>query len=66
MGRLLAVGNQLGTIYLVELSENLTMSNKNDKMLLTAVSIRIKMSNGFEVFIVIFRCLSGRADAKRF
>lgn len=37
MGRLVAVGNQKGTTYLVEFSENLQMSNKNDKMLLTAM-----------------------------
>lgn len=37
MGRLVAVGNQKGTTYLVEFSENLSVSNKNDKMLLTAV-----------------------------
>ncbi|XP_044269333.1 dynein intermediate chain 3, ciliary [Tribolium madens] len=37
MGRLVAVGNQKGTTYLVEFSENLAMSNKNDKMLLTAM-----------------------------
>nr|XP_023025505.1 dynein intermediate chain 2, axonemal [Leptinotarsa decemlineata] len=37
MGRLVAVGNQQGKIYLVEFSENLSVSNKNDKMLLTAM-----------------------------
>lgn len=37
LGRLIAVGNQKGTIYLVEFSENLSISNKNDKMLLTAM-----------------------------
>ncbi|RZC38774.1 dynein intermediate chain 3, ciliary [Asbolus verrucosus] len=37
MGRLVAVGNQKGTTYLVEFSENLSMINKNDKMLLTAM-----------------------------
>ncbi|XP_050305470.1 dynein intermediate chain 3, ciliary [Anthonomus grandis grandis] len=37
MGRLVAVGNQKGTTYLVEFSENLSVSNKNDKMLLTAM-----------------------------
>lgn len=39
MGRLVAVGNQKGTTYLVEFSENLSSSNKNDKALLTAVSL---------------------------
>lgn len=39
MGRLVAVGNKRGTIYLVEFSENLASSNKNDKALLTAVRI---------------------------
>lgn len=38
LGRLVAVGNQKGSIYLVEFSENLSVCNKNDKMLLTAVS----------------------------
>lgn len=38
MGRLVAVGNQKGTTYLVEFSENLAASNKNDKVLLTAVT----------------------------
>lgn len=38
LGRLVAVGNKKGTTYLVEFSENLSVSNKNDKMLLTAVS----------------------------
>nr|CAH7769273.1 unnamed protein product [Callosobruchus chinensis] len=37
MGRLVAVGNQRGTTYLVEFSENLSVCNKNDKMLLTAM-----------------------------
>lgn len=37
MGRLIAVGNRKGTTYLVEFSENLSVSNKNDKMLLTAM-----------------------------
>ncbi|XP_060520250.1 dynein axonemal intermediate chain 2 isoform X2 [Cylas formicarius] len=37
MGRLVAVGNQRGTTYLVEFSENLAVSNKNDKLLLTAM-----------------------------
>ncbi|ENN71438.1 hypothetical protein D910_09902 [Dendroctonus ponderosae] len=37
MGRLVAVGNQKGTTYLVEFSENLATSNKNDKVLLTAM-----------------------------
>ncbi|XP_018577180.1 dynein intermediate chain 3, ciliary-like [Anoplophora glabripennis] len=37
MGRLVAVGNQKGSIYLVEFSENLSVCNKNDKMLLTAM-----------------------------
>lgn len=39
LGRLVAVGNQKGTTYLVEFSENLSTSNKNDKALLTAVSL---------------------------
>lgn len=38
-GKLVAVGNQKGTTYLVEFSDNLSVSNKNDKLLLTAVSI---------------------------
>lgn len=37
LGRLVAVGNKKGTTYLVEFSENLASSNKNDKALLTAV-----------------------------
>ncbi|XP_022901460.1 dynein intermediate chain 3, ciliary-like [Onthophagus taurus] len=36
-GRLVAVGSQKGTIYLVEFSENLSFSTKNDKALLTAM-----------------------------
>lgn len=39
MGRLVAVANEKGTTYLVEFSENLSITNKNDKMLLTAVRI---------------------------
>ncbi|XP_030767711.1 dynein intermediate chain 3, ciliary-like [Sitophilus oryzae] len=38
MGKLVAVGNDKGTTYLVEFSDNLSVSNKNDKVLLTAVS----------------------------
>lgn len=45
MGRLVAVGNQKGTTYLVEFSENLAMSNKNDKAVLTAVSILFYLWN---------------------
>ncbi|GJQ68712.1 hypothetical protein Trydic_g17247 [Trypoxylus dichotomus] len=37
LGRLVAVGNKKGTTYLVEFSENLASSNKNDKSLLTAM-----------------------------
>lgn len=36
-GRLVAVGNQNGTTYLVEFSENLSISSKNDRALLTAM-----------------------------
>ncbi|XP_057659337.1 dynein intermediate chain 3, ciliary-like [Diorhabda carinulata] len=36
-GKLLALGNQNGTVSLVELSENLSASVKNDKMLLTSM-----------------------------
>lgn len=45
LGRLVAVGNQKGTIYLVEFSENLSTSNKNDKALLTAVRMRTLINN---------------------
>lgn len=41
MGKLVAVGNQKGTIYLVEFSENLSTSSKNDKVVLTSVSVFI-------------------------
>ncbi|PSN32085.1 Dynein intermediate chain 3 [Blattella germanica] len=36
-GQLVAVGNNLGTSYLVEFSENLATTGRNDKMLLTAM-----------------------------
>ncbi|KAK6625581.1 hypothetical protein RUM43_005880 [Polyplax serrata] len=36
-GRLVAVGNEKGSTYLVEFSENLATNNKNDKALLTAM-----------------------------
>lgn len=49
MGRLVAVGNQKGTTYLVEFSENLSSSNKNDKALLTAVSF-LNLLSFVEVF----------------
>ncbi|XP_057656309.1 dynein intermediate chain 3, ciliary-like [Diorhabda carinulata] len=39
-GRLIAVGNQNGTAYLVELSENLSIMIKNDKMLLSSMMER--------------------------
>jgi dynein intermediate chain 2 len=37
-GQLVAVGNNMGTSYLVEFSENLAATQRNDKVLLTAVS----------------------------
>lgn len=37
-GRLIAVGNQIGTTYLVELSKNLSFSSRTEKTLFTAVS----------------------------
>lgn len=37
MGRLVAVGNQRGTTYLVEFSENLSIAQKNDKAFMTQV-----------------------------
>ncbi|KAJ9578526.1 hypothetical protein L9F63_005255 [Diploptera punctata] len=37
LGQLVAVGNNLGTSYLVEFSENLATTGRNDKMLLTAM-----------------------------
>ncbi|KAK9877826.1 hypothetical protein WA026_020059 [Henosepilachna vigintioctopunctata] len=36
-GKMVAIGNQKGTVYLVELSDNLATCNRNDKMLLTAM-----------------------------
>ncbi|XP_017774943.1 PREDICTED: dynein intermediate chain 3, ciliary isoform X2 [Nicrophorus vespilloides] len=36
-GRLICVGNQIGTTYIIEFSDNLSYSNKNDKALLTAI-----------------------------
>lgn len=36
-GRLMAVGNQRGTTYLVEFSEDLTQTHKNDKIFMTQV-----------------------------
>ncbi|CAH1987608.1 unnamed protein product [Acanthoscelides obtectus] len=47
MGRLVAVGNQRGTTYLVEFSENLSVCNKNDKMLLTADSFVVSAEREF-------------------
>ncbi|XP_025832575.1 dynein intermediate chain 3, ciliary-like [Agrilus planipennis] len=37
MGKLVAVSNTIGTTYLIELSENLTMSSKSEKILLNAM-----------------------------
>lgn len=37
-GQLVAVGNNLGTSYLVEFNESLATTQRNDKALLTAVS----------------------------
>ncbi|PNF32875.1 Dynein intermediate chain 3, ciliary [Cryptotermes secundus] len=37
-GQLVAVGNNMGTSYLAEFSENLAATQRNDKVLLTAVS----------------------------
>lgn len=42
-GQLVAVGNNLGTSYLVEFSENLATTRRNDKALLTAVSYNSKI-----------------------
>jgi dynein intermediate chain 2 len=64
MGRLVAVGNQKGTTYLVEFSENLSMSNKNDKMLLTAVTTTSNCPN--VDYNQSCRCSSEKASAKRY
>jgi dynein intermediate chain 2 len=37
-GQLVAVGNNMGTSYLVEFSQHLATTQRNDKALLTAVS----------------------------
>lgn len=41
-GQLAAVANKKGSTYLLEFSEALTINQKNDKLLLTAVNIRLK------------------------
>jgi hypothetical protein len=38
LGLLVAAGNNMGTSYLVEFSQNLATTQRNDKALLTAVS----------------------------
>lgn len=40
-GQLAAVANKKGATYLIEFSEALTVNQKNDKLLLTAVSISV-------------------------
>lgn len=37
-GQLVAVGSKNGSVYMLEFSESLTVNQKNDKILLTAVS----------------------------
>ena len=39
VGQLAAIGNDKGNVCLIEFSENLAVTNKNDKTLLTHVSI---------------------------
>lgn len=45
-GELVAVGNDRGTAFLVEFSENLAIPSKNDKALLTAVSVCLYKDSG--------------------
>lgn len=49
MGRLIASGNQKGTTYLVELSENLCENQKNDKAALTQVRFPIYLYFNLQV-----------------
>lgn len=65
MGRLVAVGTESGATYIVQFSENLSTSNKNDKMLLTAVNDFLSVF--LQVFIYInCRCLNVKAREKRY
>lgn len=59
-GQFIAVGSDMGTVYLVEISDNLVDLQKNDKPLLTAVSGCITFSSKFRSYHSQ-KCLNGEA-----
>lgn len=65
-GRLVAVGNKRGTTYLVEFSENLSVTHKNDKAFMTQVIIIIFHWNlDDRQWLFFFRCLKGKLTERR-
>ena len=69
-GELVAVGNDIGTTYVVELSENFVRADKNDKMYLTAVSKKEKKRKEKKVKLLkrgnsFKRCLKEKIGEKK-
>jgi hypothetical protein len=56
-GQLVAVANKNGSTYLLEFSEALTINQKNDKLLLTAVNIRLRKQISFNFIIYAIKKL---------
>jgi len=50
-GQLVAVANKNGSTYLLEFSEALTINQKNDKLLLTAVNVRLRKQISFNLVV---------------
>lgn len=53
-GKFVSCGSKLGATFLIEVSENMIMSSKNDKPLLTAVSSTLYIYNIIYIFLIYY------------
>lgn len=64
-GRFVSCGSKKGAAYLIEMSENMTFSAKNDKPLLTAVR-RFPELEDFDSYVTFSRCLNVKIEGRRY
>lgn len=67
-GKFVSCGSKLGATFLIEVSDNMVMSNKNDKPLLTAVRQQqlFLSKSKKKLSTLLLRCLNVKTAEKRF
>lgn len=64
-GKFITTGNKVGVTHLIEVSDNMSVSAKNDKPLLTAVSL-LKLTQHFNINgYIVLRCLNEKISERK-